>query len=268
MIQDIKPSKFSNEYKIMEISDDDLLLAFDDSREVLLVDKRIPTYGEIKENVTGEPIYIFSIDDNNYFLGFVEGEVGEYHNVRQIIDKVDAIEAFAISNGKHMYDWYSTHNYCGKCGSKLVKYSLERAMQCPNCGQLFFPDIHPAVIIGLIDGDRIMVSHYSGRDYKDIALLAGFCEFGETIEETVSREVYEEVGVKVKNIRYFASQPWGVDSDVLMGFFCDLDGSSEIHVDYKELKDASWMRREDLPDNSNLLSLTATMIAAFKKGKV
>ena len=90
-----------------------------------------------------------------------------------------------------------------------------------------FPKISPAVIIGLTHKNRLLLSKYAGRTYKKYALLAGYTEIGETVEETVSREVMEEVGLPVKNIRYYKSQPWPFSSTVLMGFFCDLDGDDE-----------------------------------------
>ena len=91
---------------------------------------------------------------------------------------------------------------------------MERMMQCPKCGLMEFPKICPAVIIGVIDGDRILMSKYAGREYKKYALLAGFTEIGETLEETVSREVMEEVGLKVKNITYYKNQPWAFSGEI------------------------------------------------------
>ncbi len=97
------------------------------------------------------------------------------------------------------------------------------------------------------------------------ALVAGFMEIGETLEDTVAREVGEEVGVKVKNIRYYKSQPWAFSGSVLVGFYADLDGPPDITVDENELQEARWVARKDLPENLNLASLTATMVDAFKR---
>ena len=131
-----------------------------------------------------------------------------------------------------------------------------------------FPKICPAVIIGVTDGSRILMSKYAGRAYKKYALLAGFTEIGETLEETVAREVMEEVGLKVKNIRYYKSQPWSFSDTLLMGFYCELDGDGTITLDREELALAEWFEREDIPDHMSMESLTNEMIMKFKNGEV
>jgi NAD+ diphosphatase len=132
---------------------------------------------------------------------------------------------------------------------------------------MIFPRISPAVIIALIDGDRLMLSKYAGRSYTRFALLAGFIEIGETAEEAVAREVMEEVGLKVKNIRYYKSQPWGIAGNLSIGYFCDLDGSDEIHLDEQELANAAWFDRSDLPAKDDGISLTREMVRIFEEGR-
>ena len=112
------------------------------------------------------------------------------------------------------------------------------------------------------------MSKYAGREYRAYALLAGFCEVGETIEETVQREVMEEVGLKVKNITYYKSQPWSFSDTLLLGFFCELDGPDEIHLDEQELSLAEWVRREEIEAEPDDLSLTNEMMLAFKNGDI
>ena len=126
--------------------------------------------------------------------------------------------------------------------------------------------ICPATIIAVTDGNRILLSKYAGRTYKRYALLAGYTEIGETAEETVRREVMEEVGLKVKNIRYYKSQPWGLSGTLLMGFYCELDGSDEIHLDKEELALAEWFEREEIPVEPMHDTLTNEMIIHFKYG--
>ena len=130
---------------------------------------------------------------------------------------------------------------------------------------MVFPKIAPAVIIGLTNNDQIMMTKYAGREYKRYALIAGFTEIGETAEETVHREVMEEVGLKVKNIRYYKSQPWGFDSNLLMGFFCDLAEEGEIRLEEEELSLAEWVDYRDVPDDLEGLSLTREMMTYFRK---
>ena len=130
-----------------------------------------------------------------------------------------------------------------------------------------YPKISPAVIIAVTDGNRILMSKYAGREYKKYALLAGFNEIGETIEETVKREVMEEVGLQVKNITYYKSQPWSFSDTLLLGFFCELDGEDKITLDQEELALAQWFEREDIPVKEDDLSLTNEMMIAFKNGR-
>ncbi|MBQ4416594.1 MAG: NUDIX domain-containing protein, partial [Butyrivibrio sp.] len=98
-------------------------------------------------------------------------------------------------------------------------------------------------------------------------LVAGFNEIGETLEETVSREVMEEVGLRVKNIRYYKSQPWAVAGDILAGYFCDVDGDPSIRIDEQELKEAAWVRREDVDGQPDDFSLTNEMMTVFREGR-
>ena len=98
----------------------------------------------------------------------------------------------------------------------------------------------------MLNGDRILLTKYAGRDFAHYALIAGFTEIGETFEDTVRREVMEEAGIRVKNIRYYKSQPWGIVDDLLAGFFCDVDGDPTIHMDSSELKEAAWHTRDEI----------------------
>ena len=140
-------------------------------------------------------------------------------------------------------------------------------MRCPTCGNMIFPRISPAAIIAVCDGDRLVLSKYAGRAYTRFALIAGFLEIGETAEEGVAREVMEEVGLKVKNIRYYKSQPWGIAGNLLLGYFCDLDGDDTIRIDENELSEAGWYDRNALPAKDDGISLTREMIRIFSEGK-
>ena len=132
----------------------------------------------------------------------------------------------------------------------------EKVKRCEHCGNMEFPKICPAVIIGVTDGDKILMSKYAGRVYKKYALLAGFTEIGETIEETVQREVMEEVGLKVKNIRYYKSQPWALSGSLLYGYFCELDGDDSIHLQEDELSVGKWFHADELDIEEDDVSLT------------
>ena len=119
------------------------------------------------------------------------------------------------------------------------------------------------MIVGVIKGDCLLITRYK-TGYKHNALVAGFTEIGETVEQTVQREVMEETGIRVKNIRYYKSQPWGMAQDLLMGFYCEADGNEKIRRDENELKYAEWVRQEEIVLQPNDLSLTNEMMKLFR----
>ena len=140
-------------------------------------------------------------------------------------------------------------------------------MRCPECNNMIFPKIAPSVIVGVTHGDRLLLSKYANRNYTRYGMIAGFTEIGETVEETVAREVMEEVGLKVKNIRYYKSQPWGIAGNLSVGYFCDLDGDDKVTLDEEELATAEWFHRSELPAEDDGISLTREMIRIFGEGK-
>lgn len=268
MIQDIQPKVFHNEYTPRPARDGDVVFIFR-GKEILLREAQdgtlsFPAAGETAE---AELQYLFSIDDQAFFLGRELVEGYSFQPLRLLRRCQPGDLCFAGMTAWHLSDWYEGHKFCGKCGKPLHHHQTMRALEC-DCGNLVFPVIAPAVIAAVINGDKILVTRYAGRGFKGMALVAGFCEIGETAEDTVHREVMEEAGLRVKNLRYFGSQPWGYGSNLLLGFFCELDGSDEIHFDHEELSSAVWIRREDLePVTENRLSLTGTMIETFRLGR-
>ena len=135
-------------------------------------------------------------------------------------------------------------------------------MTC-DCGNTVYPRIMPAVIVGVTNGDRLLLTRYrTGSGHN--ALVAGFVEIGETAEETVAREVMEETGLRVKNIRYYKSQPWGIANDLLLGYYCDLDGDGTIRMDENELKYAEWVPKQEIVLQPGHISLTNEMMERFK----
>lgn len=188
---------------------------------------------------------------------------------------VPRVNGFISMNAGHLRSWYQDSCYCGRCGHKTEHSKAERMMACPACGNAMYPRINPAILALIIekgespDKDRTLLTMYRGRGIEAYVLVAGFLEFGETVEQCVAREVMEEVGIKVRNVRYFDSQPWGFNQNIMMGYTCELDGDSAITVDQSELKTAAWFTREECPDrDDDHSSLTAHMIRSFKNGLV
>ena len=283
MLQDLEFGKLDNTFREMLPQPEDTVLCFRDG-EVLLCRKPddtllLPTYRQVSAWATSWQSwkedtfrYVFNLQGINCFQWM--GQAGDcpdgefvYEPVRPLRQLQSKNICFAIMTGWHLYNWYRNNRFCGRCGEKTVHDHNERMLLCPNCGNMIFPKISPAVIIAVTDGDRLLLSKYAGRSYTRYALLAGYTEIGETLEETVQRETMEEVGLRVKNIRFYKSQPWGVDGNILMGFFCDLDGSDQIRLDENELSMAGWFSRNDLPAHDDGISLTREMIRIFEEGR-
>lgn len=284
MIQDIH-GIYHNEYQNLTPEQDDYIM-FAQGRSVLMSRDseqtiRYITYGELIAASGGEFStdacrYLFSIENQGmtekYFLSnsqlltsqLMEKYEYRQQNVFRTMKPED--KAFAGITACQLANWYESTQFCGRCGTRLEHDKVERMMKCPKCGAMHYPKISPAVIVAVTNGDKILMTKYAGRDYKKYALIAGFTEIGETIEDTVRREVMEEVGIHVKNIRYYKSQPWSFTDTVLMGFYCELDGEDVITMDAHELSVAEWMRREDIPTEFDGISLTNEMIMRFKEG--
>ncbi len=271
MIQDIYPSKLNNNYIDYKMTAEDYVLWFNAEGKayVRIREERIEfvTGQDVKESAA---VYLFSVDNQKYFLllgeeNFRNPEYG-YYSTRELRDKCSGKELFAVFSAYHLWKWYTDNRYCGRCADSLEPGKKERSLVCPSCGNVVYPRINPAVIVGVIKGEKLLITRYR-KGYAHNALVAGFTEFGETLEETVAREVMEETGVKVKNIRYYKSQPWGMAQDILVGFFCEAEGDGDIRMDENELKYAEWVSREDIVLQPNNLSLTNEMMKMFKEGK-
>ena len=177
-------------------------------------------------------------------------------------------QAFAAITAVQLFRWKESRKFCGCCGSRTEDSRTERALVCTKCGHTEYPKICPAVIVAVTDGDRLLMSRYKGRAYRGYALIASFVEIGETFEETVRREVMEEVGLKVKNIRYYKSQPWAFTDTEMIGFFAELDGDDAIRLQEDELSEAGWYRRDEIPEDVSSISVGSEMKMAFKHQRI
>lgn len=278
MIQDIQPHRYNNQYRPVPPDPDCYAMYYEPHAALLrktpdgIEFPRFRDLERLNEEIYEESIYLFTIDEERYYLvqDINRAPLSPFtmENTEIFREAEPRYLSFAGITGYQLHNWYESHKYCGRCGHIMKRDGKERMLYCEECHNMEFPKICPAVIIGVTDGNRILMSKYAGRAYKKYALLAGFTEIGETVEETVAREVMEEVGLKVKNIRYYKSQPWSFSDTLLMGFYCDLDGDGRITLDREELALAEWFEREDIPDHMSMESLTNEMIMKFKNGEV
>lgn len=221
--------------------------------------------------------YLFSIDEVGFFWAPLPagGLAGREESVNDSLFRTYQPDwlAFASITAHQLYRWYQNNQFCGRCGTPTAHDKVERAMRCPSCGNLIFPTISPAVIVAVTHGDRLLLTKYSQAarpgSPRNYALIAGFAEIGEPLEDTVRREVLEEVGLKVKNIRFYKSQPWSFSGCLLSGFYCDLDSDDEqVTLQEDELGEGTWFDRKDVPPGASTISLTSEMIDRFRQGPV
>lgn len=275
MIHEIAPEILDNQYRRENIQDDSSIMLFFEGR-LLLSTKNgqisYPRYAQVKNKI-GRYVYLFSLSGRGYFLAeplFTETEYEGFQAVTaiQLRDKQPVSEAFAGMTALHLYRWYASVQFCGCCGSQTEHDKSQRMMRCPTCGNLMFPKISPAIIVAVTDGERLLLTKYAGRKTAAYALVAGFIEIGETAEECVAREVFEETGLHIKDIRYYGSQPWGFDGNLMLGYTARLDGTHKIELDQNELSTAVWLKPEEIPEIADYSSLTREMIRRFKHGRL
>ncbi len=183
-------------------------------------------------------------------------------NLRSLYQKMDA-EMFAIAaRAVQIIEWDRTHQYCGHCATPTTQLSTERAKRCPNCGLRQYPRLSPAVIMLVYKGDKVLLARAPRFRAGMYSVLAGFVEPGESLEETVAREVREEVGIEVKNIRYFGSQPWPFPKSLMVGFVAEYAGG-ELTPDLEEIEAADWFAKDELPPVPGELSIAWKLIDWF-----
>lgn len=292
MIQDIAPKTYDNTYRpdrtplacdiAMVFSGEELLVRVtgEDGENADAPRYALLTCEELSARFPGAKAggqFLFCIDDTSYyyydFAALSEGSELPADclllTVRRFRSegRCERHVSFAAFTALHLCRWYQENRYCGSCGTKTRFAKEERALDCPSCGRRLYPRIAPAVIVGITNGDEILLTRYANRYHSYHALVAGYNEIGETLEDTVRREVMEEVGLRVKNIRYYKSQPWGIAGDLLSGYFCDVDGDTMIRMDETELKEAVWVKRAEVDGQPDDYSLTNEMMMLFKAGK-
>ncbi len=276
MIQDIAPYQFQNQYQPQPPQKNSIVLYYEGKKVLVRHESNHITFPKFldleRENPTiyEDAVYLFQIDDMTFYLV-------ESVTYKSSLDfQLEDIQIFRVADpqylsfsgitGYQLYNWYQNHRFCGRCGKQMLHDSKERMLYCDECKNMEFPKICPAVIVAVTDGNRILMTKYARSAGENYALIAGFTEIGETVEETVQREVMEEVGLRVKNIRYYKSQPWSFSDTLLMGFYCELDGTDIVTLDCEELAFAQWFDRESIPVEPSRNSLTNEMIINFKNG--
>ncbi len=171
-------------------------------------------------------------------------------------------EAFALAGrASQLMDWRRNHRFCGRCSTPTVMKTDEFAMTCPSCGLLVYPRISPAVMVLVSRGNDLLLARSPHFRPGIFSALAGFVEAGETIEQCAVREVREEVGLEITNLRYFRSQPWPFPDSLMIAFFAEYAGG-EITPDPTEIEAADWFPRSALPPLPDQVSIARQLIDA------
>ncbi|MCR4963003.1 MAG: NAD(+) diphosphatase [Firmicutes bacterium] len=275
MIHEIAPHVLYTDFHTYTAAPDDVALVFRGG-DILLRrgDKggSLPRFADLPYGeIPAEAEYLFRLDGQRFFLAPPPPVLTEdaYYadanvSLRMLAPSQDA---FAAVTGLQLYRWRDSRRFCGRCAAPMQKGQRERSAVCPYCGLVEYPKIAPAVIVAITDGKRLLMAKNRRSAYKRYALIAGYCEIGETFEQTVRREIQEEVGLQVKNIQYYASQPWAFSDSVMVGFFAELDGDDRIVLQEEELSDARWFPFAEIPENGSRLSISQELIEAVRRGE-
>ena len=238
---------------------DDILFIFNDNRELFLDDdkKLAKSLDNFDVNFC---LYIGDYMDKKAFVVNVETDE-TFYNLMEVYEFNHDLYHIA---GKAVLvsDWYISHRFCGRCGTQTKIDEKDMMLKCPQCGQVHYPRIAPAIIVAIRNGDKLLMAKHSYHENIRYALIAGFVEPGETIEEAVHREVLEEVGVKIKNLKYQRSQSWPFPNSLMLGFTAEYE-SGNIKVDGDEILRAEWFKKDEIIRYESDISISDWLIQEF-----
>jgi NAD+ diphosphatase len=211
--------------------------------------------------------YMGTLDDHPCYVVEVDPEAEQYDgmefmNLRATYDTLDEDIYLLAGRAVQIMNWDKNHRFCGKCGTETRTLEDENAKVCPECGFTCFTRISPAVITAIIKNDKILMAKHSYGLKNRYTLIAGFLEAGETLEEAVKREVMEEVGLEVKDLEYFGSQPWPYPNSLMVGFTAKYAGG-EIKVDGEEIVDAKWFDATEVSTFPSKISIASELVDWF-----
>ena len=276
MLVNAEPERFSLLYDPNPCLPEDTVLLFQGD-DVLLRESEaqssLPQWRDFEGcDLSEKPMHAFTQGSRRFFIahseltqfpqGLVMRPIGFFRSLASLQD------AFMLATAYHLHRWYVQNGYCGVCGRVMKPADTERALFCETCGAIRYPSISPAVIIAITHQERILLARNAHGAFKHFSLIAGYVEAGESLEQAARREIWEEVGLKVKNLRYISSQPWGLSQSLMVGFHAELDGEDEITLQESELAEAYWFTRDTLPDHAGPVSIAYTLIDLYRNGQL
>lgn len=203
-------------------------------------DRQSPSY--LLDYYQGKPCILVDLQHQN-----VQFQDGQWHDMRSVLSSFPGPISLIAGRACQVAHFIRTHQFCGQCGERMLSITWEVAKQCKSCGHRAYPRLSPAVIMAIVKDGEVLLAQNKRNKGAIYSILAGFVEAGESLEQCVEREVFEEVGLKIKNIRYFGSQPWPFPHNMMIGFIADY-ASGEIKLDPHELIAGDWYNKNNLPD--------------------
>ena len=238
---------------------EDYLFIFNENRQLYL-DSNNKLANGLDDFDINFTLYIGRYDGKRAFVINVKSDEA-FHELREVYE-IDHDLYHIAGKAVLVNDWYISHRFCGRCGCENQLDEKDMMLKCPDCGQVHYPRIAPAIIVAIRNEDKLLMAKHSYHDNIRYALIAGFVEPGEAIEEAVHREVFEEVGVKIKNLKYKRSQSWPFPNSLMLGFTAEYD-SGEIKVDGDEILKAKWFKKDEIIRYGTDISISDWLIQDF-----
>lgn len=210
-------------------------------------------------HLNGHPVFATEVDPESD-----EPESYAFDTLWSFLGQVDEAVFYLVGRAKQVVEWYHTHQFCGRCGGPTGTAESDRSRKCEPCNLMFYPRLSPSIIVLVTKGEEILLAKNAQTKGNFYSTLAGFCEPGESLEETVHREVFEEVGIKVKNLKYFNSQSWPFPNSLMLGFHAEYD-SGEIVIQEEEIADAQWFHYTEMPNKPAMISISGWLIDDYIK---
>ncbi|MCB1646167.1 MAG: NAD(+) diphosphatase [Pseudomonadales bacterium] len=207
--------------------------------------------------VGGVPLFVTEVDPEAD-----EPEGYEFGNLWSFLGQVDEPVFYLLGKAKQITEWHHHHQFCGQCGQPTEASDFDRSRRCRPCGQFFYPRLSPSIIVLITRGEELLLARNAQARGNFYSTLAGFVEPGESLEEAVHREVMEEVGVKIRNLKYYNSQSWPFPNSLMLGFHAEYD-SGDITIQEEEIAHADFFHYRDLPSRPAMMSISGWLIQDY-----
>ena len=239
-------------------SNDAYYFIFNNNRDLYLVNNNLPNSFEGFD--IEFKLYIGKFKTKDVFV-INCSEENSFFSLKDVYD-IDKDIYLMATRAVLVRDWYISHQFCGRCGTMTQIDEKDMMLKCPECGQVHYPRIAPAIIVAIRKGDKLLMAKHSYHKTHKYALVAGFVEAGESIEEAVHREVSEEIGIKIKNLKYKRSQSWPFPNSLMLAFTAEYE-SGEIKVDGDEIIKAKWFSKNEIERYDSDISISDWLINDF-----